>query len=537
MTLPRSVADVLANHVTLEIESIDRMYLNLYQPRLQHELGVVGFFKQHRGFPFVSSVLMDPISKDFVAAIHRLVADLGVDLVDFRPGQRKDDVAQEYLAGAEGTEGVLFVGRAQEKTAVFRTEKRANPQTGATYPWLVRRSAMVNHFYVYAIDDDFGPFFIKFCTYFPYNAKVCLNGNEWAKRQATKAGIGFEALDNGFASCEDPEGLQRICDRLDAGKIDRFVRKWLGLLPHPFSAADRRAGYRYDISVLQSEFCLTQVLDRPLAGRVFFEEAIRENLDIGRPDRVSLVFQRRILNGRRHKTPGRFRTRVFTDGVVPSLHVEYKHTRVKQYHKEGAALRTETTINDTRDFGIGKRLHNLPALREVGFCANRRLLDVQRISHDPTIGEVAFTHVAQPSVVDGQRAPALRFADPRVQALLAAIVVFRLLPDGFANRDLRAHLAPLLGLSADSLTPGRMTYDLRRLRLHGLIERIPHTHRYRVSDLGLRIAIFYTRAYNRLIRTGLAEVADPAHPTALRQALAKVESEMDRLAARSHLAA
>lgn len=114
--------------------------------------------------------------------------------------------------------------------------------------------------------------------------------------------------------------------------------------------------------------------------------------------------------------------------------------------------------------------------------------------------------------------------------------MFRLLPDGFANRDLRAHLAPLLGLPADSLTPGRMTYDLRRLRLHGLIERIPHTHRYRVTDLGLRIAIFYTRAYNRLIRTGLAEVSEPACPTALRRAFAKVEYEMDRLVTRSHLA-
>ncbi len=401
----------------------------------------------------------------------------------------------------------------------------------------MRRSAIVNHFYIYAVDDDFGPFFIKFGTYFPYNAKVCLNGNEWAKRQAAKAGIAFDPLDNGFASCDEPARLQRICDRLDAAKINRFVRKWLARLPHPFTAADRRAGYRYDISVLQAEFSLTQVLDRPLAGRVFFEEVIRENLDIGRPDRVSVVFDRKVLRRGPRPTPGRFRTRVFTDGVVPSLHVEYKHTRVKQYHKEGVALRTETTINDTRDFGIGKRLQNLPALREVGFRANRRLLDVERISHDPSIGEAAFNHIAQPTIVDGQRAPALRFADPRVQALLSAIVVFRLLPDGFANRHLRAHLAPLLGVPAESLTAGRMTYDLRRLRLHGLIERIPGTHRYRVTDLGLRSAVFFTRAYNRLVRTGLAEVNDPDAPTPLRRAFVKLETEMDHLAQRSHLAA
>ena len=180
--------------------------------------------------------------------------------------------------------------------------------------------------------------------------------------------------------------MQQLCDGLSAAKIDALLRKWLARLPHPFTAADRQAGYRYDVSILQAEFSLTQVLDRPLTGRVFFEEVIRENLDLGRPDQVQLIFERRVTK----RTPGRFRTRVLTEGVTPSLHVDYKHSRIKQYHKEGRALRTETTINDTRDFGIGKRLKNLPALRQIGFQANRRLLDVQRISQDCAIGEDAF---------------------------------------------------------------------------------------------------------------------------------------------------
>jgi hypothetical protein len=529
MTLPRSVADVLASHVTLEVECIDRMSLNLYQPRLQHELGVVGFFKAHRGFPVVSSVLMDPISKAFITAIHRFVADHGIDLVEFRPGQRKDDIAHDYLAASDGAEGVLFVGRAQEKTSVFRTEKRRNPVTGATYPWLVRRTAIVNHFYFYGVDGDFGPFFIKFGTYFPYNARVCINGNEWAKRQAAKAGLAFEPLDNGFASCDQPRRLQQICDRLDAAKIDRFVRKWLARLPHPFTGADRRAGYRYDLSILQAEFSLTQVLDRPLAGRVFFEEVIRDNLDIGRPDRVSLIFGRRVQNGRKRPTPGRFRTRVFTEGVVPSLHIDYKSSRVKQYHKEGIALRTETTINNSKDFGIGKRLHNLPALREVGFSANRRLLAAQRISHDPALGEAAFAHVTRPLDLDGRRIAALRFAEPRVHALLSALPVFRLLPNGFTNRDLRGHVAPLLGVPADAITAGQMTYDLRRLRLHGLITRIPGTHRYQPTRFGLQTAIFFQHA-TRFLHAGMADITDPVTSSGLRH-------ELDRLTQRSGRAA
>jgi hypothetical protein len=450
MSIARSVAEVLADHVTFELESIDRMYLNVYVPQLQHELGVVSFFRFHRGHTFASSVLMDPISKAFIAAIGQFAAARGIPVITFEKGQRKDDVAQAHLTGFQADEGVLFVGKAQEKTPVFRTEKRKHPQTGRSYPWIVRSTAMVKHYYFYGVDRDFGPFFLKVCSYFPYTAKLCLNGHEYLKRQLSKEGIGYQALDNGLLSCENPERAQAICDGLGAAQIDTLLRKWLRILPQPFSAEDRQAGYRYDVSILQAEFSRTQVCDRPFSGRIFFEEVIRENLDIGRPDQVQLLFQRRVTR----RTPGRFRTRVITDGVTPSLHVDYKSSRIKQYPKEGRALRTETTINNPRDFGIGKRLTNLPALREVGFAANRRLLDVERISHDCTIGEVALSKVTRPVAVDGQRAAALAFTDPRVQALFTALVLFCLVPRGFSNRDLRERLAPLLGLEPSAMTPG-----------------------------------------------------------------------------------
>jgi hypothetical protein len=251
------------------------------------------------------------------------------------------------------------------------------------------------------------------------------------------------------------------------------------LLPHPYEARDRKAGYRYQISILQAEFSLTQVLDRPVTGRVFFEEVIRENLDIGRPSQVQLIFDRRVNK----TTPGRFRTRVITEGVIPSLHVDYKNTRIKQYHKEGRALRTETTINNTRDFGIGKLLKNLPALRQIGFQANRRLLDVQKISHDCSIGEDAFDRVVRPAEVDGQRASALRFGDKRVQALFTVLVVFSFQLRGFTNSEMRVLLAQLLGFDPANYPVGKLTYDLRRLRLHGIIERIPRSHRFNSQQM------------------------------------------------------
>jgi hypothetical protein len=533
MSVPRTVTEVIRDHVTLTVEGIDRMYLNVFVPKLQRELGVVGFLRYHRGHLFASSALLAPISDDFIKAIETFVHDNAVELLTFAKGQRKDDVAAEHLARFSQSEGVLFVGKAQEKTPVFRTEKRRNPTTGQCYPWIVRSTAMVNHYYFYCVDEDFGPFFLKFCSYFPYNAKLCINGHEYVKRQLAKEGIAFQALDNGILSCENPKRLQEIADGLNAAKIDALLRKWLTRLPHPFTAQDRKAGYRYDISILQAEFSLTQVLERPLTGRVFFEEVIRENLDIGRPDQVQLIFGRRVTK----RTPGRFRTRVVTEGVTPTLHVDYKRSRIKQYHKEGRALRTETTINDTRDFGIGKRLHNLPALREVGFGANRRLLDVQTISHDCAVGEEVFRQVTQPIEVNGQRASALRYGQECVLALLSALLVFRLLPRGFSNRDLREHWAPLLGEAPDALTQGRMTYQLRRLRLHGLIVRQLGTHRYAVTDKGLRVALFFTRSYTRVLRPGLSEVMPEDLPDdpPLRRAFTQLERAMDQYVAQAKL--
>jgi len=534
MSIPHSVADVLRDHVTLQVEGIDRMYLNVYQPKLQTEKQAACFFRFHRAQPVASSALMGVMTREFLRQVDDFVELHDIPVVHFEKGQRKDDVAAAYLANFHGTEGVLFLGKAQEKVTVFRTEQRTGDD-GRKYPWIVKSATPVNQFYFYCVDADFGPFFLKFCTYFPYNAKLCINGHEYVKRQLAKEGIAFEPLDNGIRSCADPQRLQELCDGLSAAKIDALLRKWLARLPHPYTAQDRQAGYRYQVSILQAEFSLTQVLDRPQTGRIFFEEIIRENLDLGRPDQVQLIFERRVNK----RTPGRFRTRVLTAGVIPSLHVDYKNSKIKQYHKEGRALRTETTINNTYDFKVGRGLQNLPALREIGFGANRRLLDVQRLSHDCLIGEDAFRRVNDPAVVAGQRASALRFAEPLVQALFSALLVFRLLPRGFSNRELRDHWAPLMGKASQSITPGQMTYHLRRLRLHGVIARVPGSHRYRVTDEGWRTILFCTRCYNRLLRPGLAEIMPEtaSASSTLRRRFDQLDAAIEQWIAEQKLAA
>jgi hypothetical protein len=378
-------------------------------------------------------------------------------------------------------------------------------------------------------DHDFGPAFIKVCAWFPYPAKIWVNGHEWVKRQAGRAGLGFTALSNGFAACEDPAALQAICDRLGPGTINVFAQRWLHRLPLPFAPRDHDAGYWWEVSMRQVEISRTIVFDAPRHARGFFEALIADNLDIGRPHNVEIIFARRV----RRDTRGVFRTAIDrrdNGGVL--VNVFYKHSRIKQYLKDGKAMRIETVVNAPRDLGCNARLPNLDELQAKARAANRRILETERAGQGTVLASPAFERIAHPSTdAEGRRTPALRFGDPRVMALAGALCQTLLAATGFTNKNLRVLIAGLLG---SAYTPGQMTYDLRRLRLNGLIRRLPHTNRYTLTEDGVRIAVFYTKVYNRLL-VPLTAANQPQAPPELRAALAAITRHVDDYASRARL--
>jgi hypothetical protein len=317
--------------------------------------------------------------------------------------------------------------------------------------------------------------------------------------------------------------------------VQTFFDRWAARLPSPMTAVDRAAGYAHRLALQQVEVSLTQVFARPVQGRHFFEAVIRENLDLGRPDRVGLLFPRRITRRTPAPTFG-YRTRVITDGVEPSLHVEYKASHVKQYFKEQRALRTETTINNPNDFSVAKAVPNLTHLRDLGDQVNRKLLEVERVSQQCVLTQDALDRLQQPTVEAGQRTSALRFGDPRVMALFQAITGFTHLPRGFRNRDLRPHVEALLGRP---YSVAQMTYDLRRLRLKGVIHRIPKTHRYTATSYGLKVAFFCAKLYLRILRPEWMALlpADDQVPRPLRAALDALDTQIQKIHEEAALAA
>ena len=327
--------------------------------------------------------------------------------------------------------------------------------------------------------------------------------------------MGFSALSNGFAACDEPRRLQAICDRFGPADVQAFFARWTALIPTPFTDADRAAGYWWELSMRQVEVSRTLVLDDPRRARAFFEALVADNVAIGRPEQVACVFARRVQKN----TPGIFRTRLFGAGSEVKLEFRYKHSRVKQYLKDGRALRVETVINKPSDIDVLARLEHLPELVAKARRVNRRLLMIERAGQSCAIGSALFERIHQPYAREGQRTGALRFGDPRAMALAGALCLLVHAVAGFSNKSLRGHVAGLLG---HDYTSGQMSYDLRRLRLHGLVRRLPRSNRYVLTPEGIRVAVFYSKLQERLLRPLLAADQPPA-PLAVRRALTTLE--------------
>ena len=518
-----TVNDILDGHVGLDLECFDRIYLNGWVPNLQVPGQVVSFLTRHLGFPIPSPAILERIGLGFRKAVTDFAAEHDIPVVRFAKGERKVEVMRPYLERLERQRrpGVAAIGVAQEFQRVFTGTTHHADEGGGDVPRFsyAKADRRVTAYYFYVVDEAFGPAFVKVCAYFPYPIKIWLNGHEYAKRQAAATGIAFTELDNGFATTDDPAGLQDICDTLSAGVIRVFCERWWARLPLPLTEADRAAGYWWDIAMRQVEVSRTIVFDTSRHARSFFEALCTDNLDIGRPEEMQVIFGRRV----RTAPQGGYRTRLLRPGDEVTINAYFRHSRVKSYLKCGRAFRIETVVNDPGDLGLLRGLTHLEELSVKARDVNRRMLDAFRVGQDCVLASPAFERVARPTIRDGRRAPALRFGDPRVMALAGALCAIVHTITGFTNRSLRAQVATLLG---EPYSSNQMSYDLRRLRLKGLIIRLPHTNTYVLTNEGQRVAIFYTKVHDRLLRTLLAANAPPA-PLPLRQALRVIDRHVN----------
>jgi hypothetical protein len=527
-----TAADVVAGHVTLDVSCLDRVYLNGYVAKLQTPGGVVYFFRDHRGKPIVSPALFEPIGEKFRKDIRDWAQANGIPMIRFTTGQRKADVMAPYLdaAAASGRSQVVAVGCAQEFQLVWTARKRDTDPAGCPQFSFTKEQRRVSVFYIYIFDERMGPGFIKICTYFPYPVKAWCNGHEWAKRQAAAAGIGFTALSNGFASCDDPAALQAICDRLGPGTVQVWFERWMARIPLPLTSADRDAGYWWELSMRQTETSRTLVFDDDVHARAFFEALLCENMDLGRPENVELLFRRGQRLGRPTLPPagGGFKTKIDRYCDLVTLNVFYRNSRLKQYLKDGVALRIETVVNDPRDLRCNRQLQNLPELQDKARAINARLLETETVGQGTALVSPVIERITRPTLTgEGRKAPALRFGDLRVQALAGALAAMLFTVTGITNKTLRGLMT---GLLHRPYSMNQASYDLSRLARNGLVQRVPCRNRYTLTRDGLLFAHFYTKVYDHVLRPLIA----PDRPNAPPE-LAAALATFDQLAA-DHIA-
>jgi hypothetical protein len=513
-------ASILSDHVSLRLTCVDRIGIAGYVPALQHEGGLVEFLL-HRARQVGKANIPSPAllahNHDRMAAdLERFVTERGVPVVRFKRDDHKEQLARPYqlAAASNGRAGVVLVGKAQERTEAWRGwVDKSSPRSKPEHPHIcfARQSSVPDWWYFYIWDAEFGPVLVKLGTYAPYGIWAMANGHEWAKRRLARSGASFAELDNGICKVDDQAAARRACAALGAGHLRGLLARWLAVLPSPLTLADRRAGFDWKFSLRQVEVSDTAVFDRPAAGRAFFESAIRDNIDLGRPDKVKVVFGRRVMATGKNKTPGPFTTQVITPGTRARIEVRYKGSGAKAYFKEGKALRVETTINSPAHFRLKKTLNadNWRAVRQVGEEVNARFMAALGEGSPGLPDAATLQGIVLPSTHDGQRAPGLRFGEPRAMALLASVASFKHVIGGLDNSGLRAHMAELYDPAYGSR---QATYDLRRLRLKGLICSVAGTHSYQVTALGRAIATFFTNLAARAVVPVLSELARLTKP-------------------------
>ena len=269
----------------------------------------------------------------------------------------------------------------------------------------------------------------------------------------------------------------------------------------------------------QTEVSRTISVTQPRYARLFVDQLITENLTIGRPESLEVIFGQRIVHGKHRATRTETKTKVIRVGDMVDVNTFFTHSRVKQYLKEGRALRIETVVNDPRDLRCNRRLVNLDELRVKARAINDRLVDNETAGQDCVLATPACERIASPTQVGQVRAPGLKFGDPRVHALAGALLMICLSVTGLTNTSLRACVA---SLTDRVYTCGQASYDLRRLRLKGLVERIPKTNRYLLTPDGTRFALFYTKLHDKIMLP-LMSADHPPAPDDLRNALTTID--------------
>jgi len=513
--------------VRFDYSCFDRILLNGVIQVLQNPACVVGFLKEKRLATEVTPAYLRAISTDYHRFVQAFAEQRHVEVVQPPKDVRREEWVEPFYQDLQGQDGIAVILKSRENARVAVSF----PRQGNHVEILNR---FVQQYYFYLQDRDFGRMFLRVCPYFPFSARVCLNGHEWLAGRLRAEGIAFEQCANAFRACADPARLQELADQFSPAHIEACAHRWLAQLVPFFTDGERRhQGFGYRLFVSQVEYCTNLIFERRAALDRLHERLLDLNRSIGHPDKIAMIFGRRIT---KHTDAG-LKTQILDHDLgQPVIRSEYKSSSIKQYARDNLVLRTETTSYHTPDLGVNKSVEHLPELRQTMAAANDRYLDVQQDVLETFVDRGQLERLRQPTLSpNGRRTPGLKLDDPRLLAVLQALTCFALLAGRgrFRTTDLHATVAESLGKTTASYTLGQLRYDLGKLRGKGLVERVIGTQSYRLPSEGYRIAVLYLKLFHQIYAPLTAGIMQPVPwddrvPPERRAARDRLDAEIDR---------
>ena len=471
----------------------DRILLNgLIQPFQQPER-VIGFFNTYRDHQLVSRDALRDIASQFHNWVNNRAQTWGAPLLD-APAGRRDEFVEPYFKRAQPDEVVVIL-KAREPARIMIAI--GNKQDNRWHLQLAQRWVVQYNFYVN--DRHWGRMFVRLCPYFPFSARVCLNQHHWLANQLRTEGLDFQQCANAFLKCRAPERLQELADSLTARDLSSCGEKWLVRFTPFFTAQERNhAGCRHRLFFAQVEYCDNLIFHRRAALDELGERLLDANRTIGQPDKLTVIFGRKIT--RRHR--GQLQT-VIEDLHLPNpvIRSHYGHGFIKQYVRDHLLLRTEAATNNVRDYAVPKAIDNLPQLRQQQTAIVDNYLDVQQDILETFVDRAELRKLSQPTVLPtGKRIPGLKLDHPRQLAVMQALVRFSHIAAGrtFSLAELHANVAAALDRSTADYRLSSLRYDLSKLRAKGLVEKIPHSRRYRLLSDGYRLCLVFLKLFERI---------------------------------------
>jgi hypothetical protein len=481
--------------IRFQYSCFDRMLLNAVVQTMQRPAMIVGFLDKYRHVPSISKAYFSKVSDDYHGFVRRLADAQQIPIVEPPKGVRREEWVEPFYQRFGARFGIVVILKSRENARI--AVSYATPSGGNRIEVVTR---FVWQYYFYLRDPEWGRMFVRVSTYFPFNARVCVNQHEWLACQLQHQGIFFRKAANAFVQCADPQRLQHLADSLTSSDLEIPVQRWLRELVPFYASTDpnRIADCVYRLFASQVEYCTNLVFRRRAALDRMAERLLDLNRCIGRPDKLSTIFGYRITKRYR----GGLKTQIADHHLGnPVIRSEYKDSSIKQYVRDHRLLRTEATSYNTPDLGVGKSIRNLPQLRHVMRGINDRYLAIQQDVLETYVDRGQLARLREPTITpSGRRTPGLKLDDPRLLAVMQALTCFAHVARGgrFRTSDLHQRAADNLGLTTATYRLSQLRYDLAKLRAKRLVLKIPKTQTYRLTAQGFRVCVLFLKLAHRL---------------------------------------